>query len=336
MTSIFDKYDLVDCESVVESPVVEIGGISLIVGSSGSGKTTALSGFDSVKSACEETPIYKLFSSDESAERYLIASGFRSIPAWKRGLSQVSNGEKQRALMALAMEKSKLSGSVVAVDEFTSLVDRDTARALCVSINKSKSIIGDMVFATCHKDVVNWLNFDYAYDMDVKAEIKRGSVRRDEFIELEIKSCDIKEVWPIFKKHHYLSQSVNKSANCFAAFIGGKLVAMTSVIAFPNANWRDGWRGHRTVVLPEFQGMGIGTAISDAVAEYITWLGCRFFSKTSHPAMGEHRNKSNKWRATSKNMVIRKDYKSGRKTKEDGHKALHAHRVCYSHEFIGE
>jgi hypothetical protein len=70
------------------------------------------------------------------------------------------------------------------------------------------------------------------------------------------------------------------------------------------------------------------------VAKHIVSGGCRFFSKTSHPAMGEHRNKSPNWKPTSKNGKKRDDYKAERKTKEDGHKMAHAHRVCYSHEYI--
>jgi hypothetical protein len=64
--------------------------------------------------------------------------------------------------------------------------------------------------------------------------------------------------------------------------------------------------------------------------------GGRFFSKTSHPSFGEHRNKSNKWRPTSKNGKKRLDYKEGQNTKEDGHKMKHRFRMCYSHEYIGE
>jgi GNAT superfamily N-acetyltransferase len=66
------------------------------------------------------------------------------------------------------------------------------------------------------------------------------------------------------------------------------------------------WRGHRTVILPEFQGMGIGTAFSDAIAEMYVSKGMRYFSKTAHPSFGEHREKSPLWRATSTNKKSRK------------------------------
>jgi len=328
--SIFDKYDLIDVDHKIEKIEIPSSGLSVIVGSSGSGKSTQLklNNISNAQDFDRDTPICELFESEESAERWLIAAGLRSVPAWRRTLSTVSNGERHRAEIALM-----LSNGVCAIDEFTSLVDRDTARALCESVNKNKSEFNRLVLATCHKDVLQWLDFDFAYDLDDAAQVDRGLVRLDREITIDIRACETEKVWPIFKKHHYLSGKINKSSTTFCAFIGEKPVAMCSVIAFPSGNWKNGWRGHRTVVLPEFQGLGIGSALSDAVAEFIVSTGARYFSKTSHPAMGEHRNKSESWIATSKNMVLRNDYKSGRKTKEDGHKSQHAHRVCYSHEF---
>jgi len=327
--NIFDKYDLVDVDESFEIPEKPKTGLVVLVGSSGSGKSTILKewGAESVDVELNKS-IVSLFNSDEEAEKYLILAGLRSIPCWKRTLESVSNGERHRAEIAISLSQ----GDAV-IDEFTSVVDRDTARALCASINNSKQ--ESLVLATCHRDVLEWLDFDFAYDTDKRKWLDRGLVRRRSDIKLEIKPCEPEEVWGIFKKHHYLSGKINKSANCWGVFYNDKLVAMTSVIAFPNGNWKNGWRGHRTVVLPEFQGMGIGSRISDEVAKMIVDSGGRFFSKTAHPALGEHREKSDNWKATSKNKVVRKDYMSDRKTKEDSYKRTHAHRSCYSHEYVG-
>lgn len=329
MSSIFDKYDLVEFDQPVNLIDVPKEGLIVIVGSSGSGKTTIMKSLG-MKEVISDThmPIISLFDSEEDGERWLILAGLRSVPAWRRALSAVSNGERHRAEIAL-----KLSQGSGLIDEFTSVVDRHTARALCHSINRVRQ--NRIVLATCHRDVLEWLDFDHAYDCDSGRWLDRGSVRRDRIIEISIRSCDTEAVWEIFKRHHYLSGKVNRSANSFVALYEGKPVAMTSVVAFPSGNWKDGWRGHRTVVLPEFQGLGIGSTLSDTVAEYIISTGARFFSKTAHPAFGEHRSRSPKWKPTSKNGVKRKDYNSDRKTKEDGHKAMHAHRICYSHEYIG-
>jgi hypothetical protein len=55
------------------------------------------------------------------------------------------------------------------------------------------------------------------------------------------------------------------------------------------------WREHRTVVLPDFQGVGIGNALSEWLGGYLKSWGVRFTSVTSHPAMIRHRSRSLKW-----------------------------------------
>jgi len=329
--SVFDKYDLVEVSaSAIPEIKQHLDGLVVIVGSSGSGKTSLMKAFGMKDHVFDtNTPIIELFDSEEIGEKCLISAGLRSVPTWKRPLSQVSNGERHRAEVAIMLSRGE-----TLIDEFTSLVDRDTAKALCYSINKSKP--KSLTLATCHRDVLQWLDFDYTFDVDCGKWIDRGSVRRDDKLELCITPCDTEEVWRVFKKHHYLSGKINKAASSWVALYNGKPVAMTSVLAFPSKNWKNGWRGHRTVVLPEFQGMGIGSMLSDTVADYIVSTGARFFSKTAHPALGEHREKSHLWKATSKNRVKRTDYLRKNKTKEDGHKEKHAHRVCYSHEYIGE
>lgn len=327
--SIFDKYDLLDVNEGILVPDKPATGIVVVVGSSGSGKSTILKEWGHEDhDICELTPIIDLFPTQDIGEKMLIASGLRSIPSWRRTLGSVSNGERHRAEIAV-----NLSRKLGFIDEFTSVVDRNTARGLCVSINKSG--VKDLVIATCHRDVLDWLDFDVAYDTDSKCWVNRGVLWRQKPLKVELVPCDTETVWGVFKKHHYLSGSINKSANSWAAYLDGYLVGMTSIIAFPSGNWKDGWRDHRIVVLPEFQGMGIGSAISDMVADIVVSEGGRFFSKTAHPALGEHRENSSKWKPTTKNKVVRKDYNSDIRTKEDKHKRAHAHRNCYSHEYIG-
>lgn len=328
--SIFDKYDLVDVEEGFPIPDLPSSGVVVVVGSSGSGKSTILKhwGCPIYQEYDTTTPIYKLFPSEEEAERLLLTSGLRSIPCWRRPLSELSNGERHRAVVALSLQ-SKLPF----IDEFTSVVDRDTAKALCFSI--SKAGFDRLVIASCHRDILQWIEADYIYDTDSKQWLDRGCLRHDTELSLHITPCETEETWELFKRHHYLSGKINKGAVSWVALHGGKPIAFVSSIAYPSGSVKNAYREHRTVVLPEFQGMGIGNRVSEEVAQHFINQGCRYFSKTSHPSMGIHRNNSRLWKPTSKNMKARKDYKSGRKTKEDGHKHLHAHRVCYSHEYVG-
>ena len=338
MTDIFEKYDLYDVDESFPIPRLPVQGLVLICGHSGSGKSTIIrNNFEVEEVFFDDNPLYTNFSSPEEAERLLLACGLRSIPVWRRPFHTLSTGEKHRAECAKILDEGREY-----IDEFTSVVDRNTAKALSYSIQRHyrNSGLRRLVIATCHRDVIEWINPDYFYDTDVykwvDTGLPRGNLWRPR-IQLTIRSEKYEEnLWHIFRKHHYLSASYNKAANAFAAEIEGKIVGMCSILRFPNGAFKNAWREHRTVVLPEFQGMGVGTRLSETVAALVISRGGRFFSKTSHPAFGIHRDKSPLWRPTSKNHMKRTDYNPQRKTKESGHKMKHAHRVCYSHEYVGE
>jgi GNAT superfamily N-acetyltransferase len=331
--SIFDKYDLVDVDESFPIPDKPNEGLILLVGSSGSGKSTILKKwFGEQEVTFNKDALWTNFTTAENAESFLLACGLRSIPAWRRPYQQLSNGERHRAFCAKSLDMG-----VPYIDEFSSVVDRETAKALSFSIQKHfiRSNMSLLCIASCHTDIIKWLNPTGTYNTDSQcwSAQPRRCLRRPD-ITLDIRPCDGKEVWPIFKKHHYLSHSFNKSANSWVALLNNKPVAFCSALSFPCGSLKNAWREHRTVVLPEFQGLGIGNALSNTIAEHIVSCGCRYFSKTAHPAMGLHREGSANWRPTSKNKIVRLDYIADRKTKEDKYKMQHRLRSCYSHEYI--
>jgi hypothetical protein len=57
-----------------------------------------------------------------------------------------------------------------------------------------------------------------------------------------------------------------------------------------------GRREHRTVTLPDYQGVGIGMAMSSFCASLYSALGQRALSTTSHPAFIAARRRSIDWR----------------------------------------
>jgi ABC-type ATPase involved in cell division/GNAT superfamily N-acetyltransferase len=329
VSSAFDyKFDGVSNFEIPSPVFPQDYSIGLIVGPSGSGKSSLLSSIGKEEEIewLSDKAICSHFDSYDDARSRLAAVGLNSVPSWVKPYYALSNGEQFRARLARMIK----TGAVI--DEFTSVVDRKVAASCSYATQKyiRTSGINRVVFATCHYDVIEWLQPDWVYDT---AEMKfRGSERRPETV-LELLPCTT-EPWSLFSKHHYLSAEINRSSRCWIALWDGQPVGFASVIAMPNPKVKNAWRGHRTVVLPEFQGMGFGVAISDAVAKIIVYSGCRYFSKTSNYAMGMHREKSPEWRATSKNKMDRQDYKSGRPSKEDGHKANHADRWCFSHEYI--
>ena len=299
--------------------------IGLIVGQSGSGKSSILNqigksinyDWDTEKAVCSH-----FVSADDAQERF-AAVGFNSVPSWFKPYHVLSTGEKFRVDLARSLN----SGAVV--DEFTSVVDRNVAKSCSNAVSSyiRQKGLKDIVFASCHYDIIEWLNPDWVYDTNAKQLSFRGSDRRPD-IELELLPCGV-EAWSMFSKHHYLTEDINKSAKFWLCLWGPNVIGFASAIAFPSGTIKNAYREHRTVILPDYQGFGLGVRVSDAIAEIYVAGGFRYFSKTTHPRMGGYRNKSPLWKATSKNMKTRKD-KSNSSVKWEMRSVF-----SYSHEYIG-
>jgi GNAT superfamily N-acetyltransferase len=257
----------------------------------------------------------------------------------------LSNGEHHRFEMAMCLDQG-----IATIDEFTSVVDRDTAKSLALSIRKfydRRGTAEPLYIASCHRDIIDWLDPEWVYDTDLQVLDNRRSPFRmgsRPELTLTIRGTSPK-MWQYFSKYHYLDTSMSRSVHCYVCLLGDKPIAFHAAIHSTNRDIHSYWRGHRTVVLPEFQGMGIGTKFSDAIAEMYVSKGMRYFSKTAHPSFGEHRENSPLWRATSTNKKSRKGsylLKDGtiRPMKGYGGNAQialrDADRVCYSHEYIGK
>ena len=304
--------------------------VGMIVGASGSGKSSLLRSFGALPDFgpwSEDRAIVSQLGVD-FVER-LSAVGLNSIPSWVRPYSALSTGQKFRADLARCLQDGAL------LDEFTSSVDRVVAASTSCAMRRyiDRKGLRRIVVATCHRDVEEGLCPDGVFDTD-RGELRIGRAARAP-VAFELVSCSADE-WRVFSPHHYLDGSLNRSARCWLALWRGVPVGFASALAFPNGNFRDAWREHRTVVLPDYQGLGIGPRLSDAVADLFVRDGCRYFSKTSHPRLGSYRESSPLWKATSKNHRARLDYKWDHvySTKEDGHKMAHAQRVCFSHERV--
>ena len=63
------------------------------------------------------------------------------------------------------------------------------------------------------------------------------------------------------------------------------------------------WREHRTVVLPSYQGCGIGPAIGDAVAAAYWAMGCNYSSAFHHPIVNKSRINSMEWECRTKKFL---------------------------------
>jgi len=196
------------------------------------------------------------------------------------------------------------SDDLVVFDEFTSVVDRTVAKIGSAAISKAirkGRVARRFVAVTCHYDVVQWLEPDWVLDM-ASRRLARGRLRRPE-IYLDVAPVH-HSLWSLFRRHHYLSGNIAVNARCFAAFWDGQPVAFSAWVHRLTRNRRKGdMREHRTVVLPDYQGLGIGNRLSEFCASLWLGQGGRAFSTTSHPAMIRYRSASPLWRRHRLGMV---------------------------------
>ena len=267
----------------------------------------------------------------------LSSVGFSSPPSWLRPFRVLSNGEQFRVSIARALAErpdlAVIDEFTSVVDRTAARIGSAAIAKTIRRVNSDGANGGGanrrLVAVSCHYDIIDWLDPDWIYD-PASDEFQWRCLRRVPPITLEIARVH-RKAWKLFKQHHYLNTDLNPAARCFVAFVverreeskpgtsdlhdGGlpsheqpesclplrhplmRPAAFTAVLSAPDS--RGGyWREHRTVCLPDFQGVGIGNALSEFVASLFVATGKRYCSRTSHPAMIRHRASSKLWKMT--------------------------------------
>jgi GNAT superfamily N-acetyltransferase len=218
--------------------------------------------------------------------------GFSSPPSWLRPHPTLSTGERFRCDLARLL--SHLGPRVIGVfDEYTSVVDRTVAQVGSAAVSKAvRARDIRFVAVTCHDDVEEWLQPDWVY-LPAEGAFRWRSLRPRPRVELEVSRCTASS-WKLFAPHHYLSGELVPSAWCWLAWWRGRPGCFSSWLPFvgkgPLAR-----REHRTVVLPDYQGVGIGMAFSTLLASMWAGLGFVARSTTTHPAFAQARLRSPHW-----------------------------------------
>lgn len=274
--------------------------VGLIVGPSGVGKSTiARECFGQSLITAFDWPVDKSIL-DAFPEHLgikeitglLSSVGFSSPPAWLRPFHVLSTGEQFRVFVARALAENP---QLTVIDEFTSVVDRTVAQIGSAAVAKAvRRSDRKLVAVTCHYDVLDWLQPDWVYQPATGDFQWRFLQRRPE-IQVDLMRVEGRQVWPLFKPHHYLSGNLSRSARCFLATINDRPAAFASVGSFPHPK-SPGWQEHRFVVLPDFQGVGLGNRLSEYVGSLFAATGRPYRGLTSHPAYIQHRLRSPLWR----------------------------------------
>ncbi|MDD3588166.1 MAG: GNAT family N-acetyltransferase [Thermoguttaceae bacterium] len=269
-------------------PLEEPWRIGLIVGPSGSGKSTLAAHLfpdDLYRGFPWADDKAVLDNFDERPTKDIVETltmvGFSSPPGWIKPYHVLSNGEKFRCDLAKALLDSP--GETIVFDEFTSVVDRNVARVASAALARSielNRITKRFVAVSCHYDIMEWLTPDWALDM-ATGRVARRKLRRPA-IKLAVVRTD-RALWPLFARHHYLSGSLGPAAQCFCALWENRPVAFCALLPLMGHKGRK--RVSRLVTLPDYQGIGIGGALLNAMGQLCKNNGIRLNITTSHPAM---------------------------------------------------
>lgn len=284
--------------------------VGLIVGPSGSGKTSIgkkILGGGKVYDESgwpEDKPIIDAIlpgGSFDAVTGALSSVGLGNVPSWLRPYHVLSNGEKFRANLARVICEAP---EEVVIDEFTSVVDRQIAKVGANAFSKSwKRTGGKCVLLSCHYDIIEWLEPDWVFDTATGKYSGRGLWRRPKF-DLEIYETDWR-YWPIFEPHHYLKANKMVAAKCYIGAVDGVPVTHLGMSTRPGLREA---RGCRLVVMPEWQGAGVGMRFLNGVCQM--WLeGKNRFNKkmptlfhTSHPGLCAALRRDKKWVQVSCNL----------------------------------
>lgn len=292
------------CQWAVRLPLEERRwNIGLIVGPSGCGKSTiarqlfasALAQEQGLDDWPADRSILDAFPAAlpvKEAVALLSSVGFASPPAWLRPFHVLSTGQQFRVRLARLLAACP---ELAVMDEFTSVVDRTVAQigsaALAKTVRQRRQ---QFIAVTCHEDVEAWLQPDWVY-RPAEDRFAWRCLQPRPAISLRVFRCR-PQAWRLFQQHHYLSDQLAGSAVCFLATWQDRPVAFS---AWVNALMIGGGRReHRTVTLPDFQGVGIGMALSNFCASLWKGLGLRATSTTTHPAFIAARLRSSHWRLT--------------------------------------
>jgi energy-coupling factor transporter ATP-binding protein EcfA2 len=287
--------------------------LGVIVGPSGSGKSSMGRKIFGEESFYEpsnwptDKPIVDAISPEgdfDAVTGALATVGLGSVPCWLRPYHALSNGERFRADLAKIVSEAPAK---IVVDEFTSVVDRQIAKFGALAFQKAwRRTNGQAVLLSCHYDVLDWLEPDWVFDTG-KQTFLRGSLRRRPKFKLEIQQTD-SGYWSLFKNHYYLNLPLPVAAQYFVGAVDGEPVCH---LAMTTKSLRKGafeGRATRLVVMPEWQGAGVGMRFLNAICEM--WLrgenkwGRHLTSQfhTSHPGLCAGLRRDPKWHQVSANL----------------------------------
>lgn len=124
-----------------------------------------------------------------------------------------------------------------------------------------------------------------------------------------------------------MNTDINNSSHCYIGYINNNPVCFFSVLHFPHPKIKNFKKGHRLVVLPDYQGLGIGHIFSTSIADMYKKQGYRFIITSSTKSLFKQRKNDKRWIVTRHSRT--KNSKGVLKNTTSNNK------YTYSYEYIG-
>lgn len=289
----------IDCE--LDAPY----NVGVIVGASGSGKTSLarqLWGAEALERTLDAAkPVIDQFPDEMSYEdcvRLLSGVGLTQVPCWIRPAWTLSNGQRERAEIALKMAHAP---QLVVIDEWTSVVDRTVGKVMSHCVQKwARATQRRVVLVTCHRDVLEWLDPDWVIDCDKREFSDRRGLRpaRTERLVFDVRECD-RSTWRAFSQYHYLSDKLPGGLiRTFGLYhgvdqIGFQCFANYYPNKFPGRAIQ--MHSNRTVVHPDYVGFRLGMWLINATSRVMHDEGFDVRAKFSSAPVFRAMSRDSNW-----------------------------------------
>lgn len=319
--------------------------IGLIIGASGSGKTTLakqMFGEECFEVLLDPSkPVIEQFDKSmtyEDCVNALTGIGLSQVACWIKPAGALSNGQKARAEAALQLCSNK---QFVLIDEFTSVVDRNVAKAMAHCVQRfARKYNKRIVLVSCHYDIFEWLNPDWVIDCNKQIysnrRLERLGFERQEKIEFAIAECP-RNTWHNFSKYHYLSDKLpGGHIETFGIYLDGVQIGFQCFANY--VPHRKGTKkimhSNRTVVHPDYVGFGLGMKVIDATSFIMKDRGYDVQAKFSSVPVFQSMSKNKNWVLADVSNNTQKSQKQpgGNMTRKGGFRIA---TRTFSFKFVG-
>ena len=131
-----------------------------------------------------------------------------------------------------------------------------------------------------------------------------------------------------------MSHSLESAADCWVLKWGESYVGFCAVLPHPSGTLNYAKHIHRLVVLPDYQGMRIGTKFLEAICKHYVNRGYKMYIRTAHEKLAMHMGHSDLWNATARNG--KKGAISNGKINGKNQNMYIVDSERYSYEYVGE